>query len=54
MGFWCIGKWADAMRITKMSAFAAQLSKEYKHHGISFRFDPPRNFEIARMFIDVA
>jgi hypothetical protein len=23
MGFWCIGKWADTMRITKMSAFAA-------------------------------
>jgi hypothetical protein len=54
MGFWCIGKWADTMRITKMSALAAQLSGEYEQHGISFRFDPPRDFKTGRMFIDVA
>jgi hypothetical protein len=54
MGVLCIGTWADTMRITKMSAFATQLSEEYEHHGISFRFDPPRGFDTARMFIDVA
>ncbi|KAH6870927.1 hypothetical protein B0T10DRAFT_500982 [Thelonectria olida] len=54
MCVFCIGTWADTMRITKMSAFAVQLSEQYEHHGISFRFDPPRGFESARMFIDVA